>query len=206
MHASTVAERHRQAEHLVEVAIVHIATPVDGNQVPAHHAIKVGIVMCVLQQAEVSIEFACFNERRAKPLNRHIGENKQLVEDDAILLAEHPPIIDFERSLRGRKRWSLRIVYEVEHELGVAPITDRVETLKTADRAIENTLSALPVNIGFQVARHRRDHFDTFARQELCKILLTRLRKYCEIAAVHNLGAELASFAHELAEMPGELG
>src|SRR3954467_6394458 len=38
-------EYERQAEHLVEVAVVHITLPVDGDEVAAHHRLQVLIAV-----------------------------------------------------------------------------------------------------------------------------------------------------------------
>ena len=48
------AARHRQVEHLVEVAVVDKAAPIDRDQVAAHHAVEVGVEMGVLEQVEIA--------------------------------------------------------------------------------------------------------------------------------------------------------
>ena len=43
----------RQLEHLIEVAVMHIALPAHRNQGAAHHAVEIGIEVGVFEQAAV---------------------------------------------------------------------------------------------------------------------------------------------------------
>src|SRR6266446_10121478 len=72
----------RQIEHLIEVAVIDVAAPIDRNQVSAHHVVEIGVEVCALQQVEVAIELAVGNEDRAETLDRHVGERIELVEND----------------------------------------------------------------------------------------------------------------------------
>src|SRR3979490_3287829 len=99
-----------------------MASPVDGDEVPAHHVLEIGVQMRLPKQIEIAIELVLGDEDRAEALNGHIGKRIEPVELNAAALAEHALVVRFERLLRRRQRWSLRIVDEVEHEaaLGVA--------------------------------------------------------------------------------------
>src|SRR4030088_1351788 len=43
----------RDAEHLVEVAVVHVALPVDGDEAPAHHRFLVFVAVGSAQERHV---------------------------------------------------------------------------------------------------------------------------------------------------------
>ena len=51
-----VAQRHVQ--HLIEVAVVEIAPPVDAQQLPAHDGLQVVVLMGLPQQLQIAVEFA----------------------------------------------------------------------------------------------------------------------------------------------------
>ena len=42
--------RQRQIEHLIEIAVIDVAAPVDRDQRAAHDTIEIGVEMGVLQQ------------------------------------------------------------------------------------------------------------------------------------------------------------
>src|SRR5262245_15637136 len=127
VHAATPSPRHRQVEHLVEVAVVDVTAPVNRNQGAAHDVVEVGIEMSILEETEIAVEFACGDECRAKALNWHVGQNKELVENDVVLLAQYPLVIGLQRGLRGRERGALWVVNEVERKARIAPIAERIE-------------------------------------------------------------------------------
>ena len=100
----------------------------------------------------------------------------------------------------------MRVVDQMKRQCWVTAVTDCVEPLKPADRTVENAFAALMFDIVPQIARHRRDHFDAFARQKFGKILLARLLQDCEVAAIHHFDAEFACLAHQPPEMRIEFG
>src|SRR6185312_3869280 len=132
MYALMCSACHRQIEHLVEVAIIDVATPVNRNQVAAHDAIEVRVQMVILQVPEIAIERTICDKRRTKALNWHICENIESAEHNAVLFAKHPLIVRFQRVLRWWKRRTLGIVNEIEDQLRFVPIACRVEALETA--------------------------------------------------------------------------
>src|SRR3954470_23261360 len=48
----------RQIPHLVEIEIVEIAPPIDGDEISAHHVLEIGVEMSVAKQIDVAIELA----------------------------------------------------------------------------------------------------------------------------------------------------
>src|SRR5262249_52236483 len=146
MYALALAAVERQGEHLVEVAVVDKALPVDRDQVAAHHAAEGLLAMRVQQKVEGAVELALREQGRSEALDRHVGEREQVVEHDAVALAEDALVVGLERGLRGRQRRSLRVVDEIERQPGLpAPIAERVETPEAADRGVEHALAALTV-------------------------------------------------------------
>src|SRR5207245_2257264 len=59
----------RQVEHLVEVAVVYVALPVDRNQVAAHHRRQVFLPVRSAQELHVLRELPLRHQRRAEALN-----------------------------------------------------------------------------------------------------------------------------------------
>jgi hypothetical protein len=110
--------------------------------------------MGLLEETKIIFEFALRDESGAETLNWHVGEDIKSVKPNAILLTEYPLVIDFQRSLRGRQRWSLRIVNEVENQRRIAPVAECIEAPKAADGSIEHALATLTLDVVSQVARH----------------------------------------------------
>src|SRR5262245_34963761 len=102
----------------------------------AHYAIEVGVEMGVAEETEIVVELAFGNQRRAEPLDRHVGERVETVEYDTVTLAEDAFVIGLKRGLRRRQRRTLRIVDQVDGKArAVAAVTQGVKPLQAADRA-----------------------------------------------------------------------
>src|ERR1700737_2754303 len=124
--------------------------------------------MRVRELVEIFVELALRQRDRPEALDRHVGKRKQVVEHDAEALAELALVVGLQRHLRRRQRWPKRIVNEIEREpRTVTPVTERVETLQTTDRAVIDAFAALLVDIVLQVAGHRRNDLDLIVREEL---------------------------------------
>src|SRR5262249_34674447 len=73
--ASRLARRdQRNAEHLVEIAIVEVAAVVDRYERPAHDVVEVRGIVRRMEQRHVGCELALAHERRAEAVDRHVGE------------------------------------------------------------------------------------------------------------------------------------
>src|SRR3954470_19830200 len=163
-----------QAQHLVEIAIVDIAPPIDGDEISAHHVLEIGVEMSVAQQIDVAIELALGDKDRAEPLNGHVCKRIESIELDAVTLAEHALVIGFQRFLRRRQRRPLRIIDKVEYEPGSgSAITQLVEALQAAQRSFERSLATLAIHVVFEIARHRCGDLDLLAGEELGEVLLS---------------------------------
>src|SRR5436305_15124151 len=64
----------RQAQHLVEVAVVDVALPVNRDQAAAHHRLEVLLAVRAMQQVHVAVELPLRDQHRAETLDRHVGE------------------------------------------------------------------------------------------------------------------------------------
>jgi len=73
MRAPAALEPQRQPQHLVEIAVVDVALPVDREQRAAHHAVEVVGAMRAVQQRHVLVELALGDQRRAEALDRHVA-------------------------------------------------------------------------------------------------------------------------------------
>jgi Fe2+ transport system protein B len=105
-----------QAQHLVEVAVVEQALPVDAEQLAAHHGVEVVPVVAVAQQLHVALEAALAEQRAAEALDGHVGQYEQVVEADAEVQQQLALVVGLQRPLRWRQHGALRVVDEVEHQ------------------------------------------------------------------------------------------
>ena len=163
--------------------------------------------MRVLQQIEVSLEFALGDQDRAEALDRHVGEREEPVEGDAVALAEHALVVGLERFLRRRQRRPLRIVDEVEHEPRlVATIAERVEPL--AGRGSRRRTR--PCRAGGRHcprgSRASRRRSRPAAGEKGGQVLLARHLQDGQVAAVDHPHAHVARRADQSPEMRIELG
>ena len=92
----------RQVEHLIKIAVVDITTPIDRNQISAHDVLEVGVEVRTPQQIEVAVKLPVRDQNRAEALDRHVGERKEMVENNPVALPERAPVILLQRPLRRR--------------------------------------------------------------------------------------------------------
>ena len=85
-------------------------------------------------------------------------------------------------------------------------VAEAIQRFKRAHARVEHAFAALAVDVFFEIARHRRDHFDLLGSQELCEIFLTRLLEDGQIAAVHHVHIELACCSYQITKMHIEFG
>src|SRR5947208_2699692 len=70
--ARTKSLAERQTEHLVEIAVVDEALPIDAQQGAAHYAVEVRLLIRIAQQRHVFVEPALGDEHAAEALDRHV--------------------------------------------------------------------------------------------------------------------------------------
>ena len=70
----------RQFQHLVKIAVVHVAPPVHRNQAAAHDPRQILLPVRGFEQAHVGRELPLGDELAAEALNRHVGQREQACE------------------------------------------------------------------------------------------------------------------------------
>ena len=205
--ASGAAERRRQPQHLVEIAVVEPSLPIDAEQRAAHHGVQVGGHAGVLEQLQVGSEPALADEGAAEALDRHVGEHEEVAELDAEVRAQLAPVVGLQRRLRRRQHRPLRVVDQVERQAGArAPVAAGVELPQRGDALVEHAVAALAVDVGHRVARQRGRHVDAVQGQKVGQILLAGFEQHGEVAAVDHAHAEGACRSRQPAEVGVQLG
>src|SRR5712692_5114422 len=202
VHALAPIDDERQAEHLVEVAVVDVALPVDRQQRAAHHRFEILRSMRAMQQIHVLAELPLGDQHRAEALDRHVGESEQFVEHHAMRFAQVALVVRFELVLRGRQRRALRVVDEIQRETAArGAVAERVEAFQRLDALLVDAFAALPVDQLLGIARQRRGYLDALRGEELGESFLPGLLHDGEVAAVDDVRALLARAQHEIAKM-----
>jgi hypothetical protein len=78
--------------------------------------------------------------------------------------------------------------------------------LECADRGVEHALAALPVDIVFEIAGHRRGDFNLLASEKFRQILLTGNVEDGQIAAVDDVDTKRSCAPYQRAKVRVELG
>ena len=130
-----------------------------------------------------------------------------MIEQDAVLVAQNALVIGFELGLSGRQRRSLRVVDQIEDQIRSRDaIAERVEALECADRGVEDAFAALPVDIVFEIAGHRRGDLDLLTSEKFREILLTGDVEDGQIAAIDDVDAKRSCAPYQRAKVRVELG
>ncbi len=100
----SVPARHREIQHLVEIAVVNLAVPSHADQRPAHQAFHSGRIEVVHQQRHVRVVLALLLKKRREALDGHVGDSEQAIELDAEGFAQLFLVVGLQTFLRrGRK-------------------------------------------------------------------------------------------------------
>ena len=103
----------RQAEHLVEIAVVDKALPVHTQESAAHHAVEVRLLIGVAQQRHVFVEPTLRDEHAAEALDRHVGQCVESVEHDPVARMELALVVRLESALGWRQARALGVVDKI---------------------------------------------------------------------------------------------
>ena len=116
--------------------------------------------------------------------------------------SEFAPVILLECRLGRRQRRALRVVDQAEPKARrFVAVAQGIERLQCHDAALEHAVTALPVNVAGRVARQRRDDFHALIRQKLRQVLLPRLGKNGQVAAVDHRHAQRPRRVHQTPEV-----
>ena len=192
----------RQAQHLIEVAIVDVALPVDGEERTAHDRLEVLRLIRVLGQRHVFLEAALGDERAAEALDGHIRQDVEAIERDAERLREPLAIMLTRAALARRQGRSLRVVDQVQRESRVRhAVAESIERLKRSDTPGEHTFAALCIDVLFEITGQGGDDFHLVRSQEMPRDRPAPALAGSSVAAVHHVCAERAGRFDEIAEM-----
>ena len=103
MQSAAVAELQWQPQHLIEVAIIDIALPIDTEEGTAHHTLEVFCAMGLVQQLHIPAKLPPGDQEAAKAQDRHVRQDVEAVERDPIVVLKLPSVIRLEGRLRGGK-------------------------------------------------------------------------------------------------------
>src|SRR3569832_427127 len=207
VHARPAVEAQRQAQHLIEVAVVDVTLPIDALEAAAHHRIEIGVAVRLVQQGHVILELALRQQGAAETLFGLVGERVEAVEDDAESIAQVLLVRRLQTRLRRGQVRPLRVVHQVQHETAVfSAIAQCIERAQPVKACIEYTLAALTVDVLLQITRQRGRDLHLLNRQEFSEVFLPWLGEYSEIAAVDDMSAFVTRGAHELAKVRIEFG
>ena len=185
------AERDRQVQHLIEVAIVEHAVPTDRQRIAAHHAGGGGRVVGLDELLHVAIVVVGSEQELEETADRHVRDRVERVEHDSVANEKLAPEIGFDRGLRRGQERAHRIVNQIQLQSGTFPaVAQTVEQAKRFDRFIEHALAALRIGIGGHEVGQAGDDLDLVLRQESSQVFLRRQQQDAQIAAVHHVPAE----------------
>src|SRR5918992_155678 len=206
MQSAAVAELQWQPQHLIEVAIVDIALPIDTEEGTAHHTLEVFCTMVLVQQLHIPAKLPLGDQEAAKAQDRHVRQDIEAVEHDPIVVLKLPSVIRLEGCLRGRQGRALGIIDQIQDQAGVGlAVAQIVQPLKRADAFLEDAAAALPIDIVFEKKRQGGRDLDPLLRQKLGQRLLTRLPQDGQIAAIDHVNTEPVCLADEITEMGVQL-
>ena len=192
----------RQFEHLVEVAIVQVAKPVDRQRRTAHdmrHGLR---IEAVDQLPHVGLVLLGLQQVVEKAADRQVGDRMQLVEDNVVARLQLATIGVFQLGLIGWQRRSDRVVDQRQPQTAICfAVPKLVENPQRVDRTLKDPIPALSIAVVFQVTGQRRDHFDLVVGQELGEIAIAVGDQDGQVAAIDDAPVEGVRLLHKPAEV-----
>ena len=127
----------------------------------------------------------------AETLDRHVGQGEQLIEEDAVAAGQLFLVGRFELDLVRRQAGAERVVNQVEQPAAVGQtIAQAVQLAQAGDAGLENTITALRIDVFFKVAGQGGDDFNLLSRQEIRQRFVTRFAQDRQIAAIDDAQAK----------------
>src|SRR4051812_5026852 len=109
------------------------------------------------EQRHVLAKLPFGNQRAPEPLDRHVRQRVEMIENNAMAHAELALVIGLERLLARWQRWALRVVYKVEHKTAAfLRVAKRIEARQAGDALFVDSFAPLAVDQVFGVAGQRR--------------------------------------------------
>src|SRR5712692_3363524 len=146
------------------------------------------------EQVHIFVEFLVLPQVGREPGNRHIGDGKEPIEDDAEVSLQLRFVVGFEVALRAGEKSPVRIIDQVQGQLFVGPIAQAVEELQRPDAPVKHAVTALFVDVFGRVTRQRGDDLDFVRGQKFGEAFVARLQKDGQVAAVNDVPRERQGF------------
>ena len=89
-------------QHLIEIAIINLAVPTDGQQLCAHDVFCGLWVKIIEEQLHVVMHFAVALKHVCVAFDGHVGDGEQLVELNAEFILQMRMVVGFKRFLFRR--------------------------------------------------------------------------------------------------------
>ena len=101
--ALSIVRLHGETKHLVEIAVVQVALPVNRYQRSAHYLFEIFVPVRAFEQIKVIVELAVRQQGAAEALDRQVGQGQQSIETDAVLVVQYPAVIGLQARLWRRQ-------------------------------------------------------------------------------------------------------
>jgi hypothetical protein len=191
-----------EVEHLVEVAVVDLTVPADGEGVAAHEAGEGGGVEAVDEDFHVAGEVAAGFEPVEVAGDGHVGEGDEPIEADVLVLGEAGFPFLFEAGLVAGEVCADGVGDEGEATLGIAlAVADLVELAEGFDRFFVGAVAALAVGVALAVVGEGADDFDVAICQPLGEVAAAGEEEDGEVAAIDDLFAAFDAGVYEVAKV-----
>jgi hypothetical protein len=110
------ALRHRQVEHLVEVAVVQRAVPSHRQRGAAHDGVRRGRVEGTGEPVHVARIVAAVEQELEKTADGHVGDGEQTVEHHAVAVIQFATKARLQAVLRRWQEGAHGVVDQIEHQ------------------------------------------------------------------------------------------
>lgn len=110
-------------------------------------------------------------------------------------------IVSFQTFLIGWQECSVRVVNKVDLKLWIATVADGIELLKSADRGVKDSFTALLVDVVWRITRHRSNYYYLVLGVELGDPFVAGFLDDSRIQAGHH-GAWIFKVSDTLYKVP----
>jgi len=190
-------------EHLVEVAIVKLATVSDAEGGAAHQAIHGRGIEAVGQQIQILLPPALFAQVIREAGDWLVRNREQSVEDDAELASQNLLVIRFQFGLRSGQFRPERIIDQMQRQGG--SVADVVELAERRDAFIEHAVAALAIDVFRGVAGQGSDDLDLVPSQIIREPTVLGFFDYRQIVPINDFGAGRACGFDEVTKKLAQL-
>src|SRR5258708_2332520 len=174
------------AELLIEIAIVHLATPTNAQGITTHEACDRSRIEGFGQQFHVGAQFSTMSQPGSKAPDRHICDGVKPMEIDVEMLLQLPFIVRLQFRLAGWKKVTIGIVDEIKDKIRRPPVAKAVQEWKGAYPEVEDAVAALGIHVFRSVTWHRGDNIEAMGNQKFGEPVKAGFKQNREVAAIDN--------------------